>query len=108
MSIQFSFKVAGTSFRKKEANAFVKDLATHEVGPTIYLEREPDNEHDTFAIKVMTEDNKHIGYVPSGDCGLAPCICAIVELTELTITCEVLDAKEGKYPRIFVEVTVSP
>ena len=37
--------------------------ATHEIGDTFTLEREPDNFYDRNAVKIM-KGNKHFGYIP--------------------------------------------
>ena len=45
--------------------AFAKQyVAALEPGDILHLEREPDNQHDSNAIKVLTpEDHQHIGYI---------------------------------------------
>ena len=53
-----SFYLAGIQFRPEEDT---KDLNTDQV---LKLEAEPDNQYDDQAIKVLTLDNKFIGYVP--------------------------------------------
>lgn len=51
--------VAGTGWR---------DLAEIEPGlqkgDQFILRREPENTHDTWAIKVLTGDDEHLGYIP--------------------------------------------
>jgi hypothetical protein len=51
----------GLHFRPSEVKTFVNE----EVGPgyPVTLEREPDNQYDANAIKVLADD-QHIGYVP--------------------------------------------
>ena len=34
------------------------------IGDSLILEKEPDNKSDPFAIKVMTQKNQMIGYIP--------------------------------------------
>lgn len=55
-----SFAVKGLQYRDEEAQEAAEDL---EEGDTLLLEREPENEHDSYAVKVLTTDNHHIGYV---------------------------------------------
>lgn len=52
-------QVAGVSYRCN-----VDDLRMIETGDPLFLEREPDNQHDRNAIKVL-HDGSHIGYVPA-------------------------------------------
>ena len=51
--------IAGTAYR---------DLSTIEpvlrAGDELILRREPDNDHDTLAIQILTADSAYLGYVP--------------------------------------------
>lgn len=51
--------IAGTSWRNLTG---VYD--TLHIGDELIMRREPDNAHDTLAIKVLTRDEIHIGYIP--------------------------------------------
>lgn len=55
------FRIAGIYYRTREEIERVRQL--HE-GDKVYLIKEPTNIFDANAIKVMTLDNYHIGYVP--------------------------------------------
>lgn len=48
--------IAGGSFRKD-------DFMKLEEGTILHLEKEPTNQHDAFAIKLLMEDGSHVGYV---------------------------------------------
>ncbi len=54
------FKVKGLWYRRAEEKSAAYRL---EMGDLLVLKEEPDNVYDPFAIKVMTEDGFHIGYV---------------------------------------------
>lgn len=67
------FPLVGLSFRPKEAKDFVKTLG---VGDRLYLQRDPDNEYDPNAIKVVNRTSRiiedqtehtylHLGFVPA-------------------------------------------
>lgn len=55
------FEVAGLTHRSPEAIDRAGELS---YGETVYLVKEPDNPYDEGAIKIMTDDDIHIGYVP--------------------------------------------
>lgn len=55
-----SFKIKGLQYREEDEQEAAYGL---EEGDSLELEEEPDNEYDPFAIKVMTEEGYHIGYV---------------------------------------------
>ena len=56
-----NFSVKGTSFRNKSDIAAARYL---EHGDTLILQKEPDNPVDPNAVKVLTINGAHIGYVP--------------------------------------------
>ena len=62
----------GLWFRSDEEKAAAFAL---EPGDPVTLEREPDNEFDPNAIKVLTGDS-HIGYI---DAGAAALLCSLLE-----------------------------
>ncbi len=57
MTIEFLIK--GAHFRGKDIKQLVEAL---DIGTLLTIEREPDNEHDEYACKVLYEDI-HVGYV---------------------------------------------
>lgn len=59
-AISISFAVKGLQYRDEEAIDAAYEL---EEGELLKLEEEPDNEYDPFAVKVLTIDGHHIGYV---------------------------------------------
>lgn len=74
--LAFDVLVQGTEYRRPDVEDFIRGvLATQKASPegeySVLLERDPDNEFDEFAIKVIghweTGHNKgrrHIGFVP--------------------------------------------
>lgn len=58
--LTISFAVKGLQYRDEEAQDAAYSL---EEGDDLVLEKEPDNEYDKNAIKVLTIDGYHIGYV---------------------------------------------
>lgn len=60
-----SFALKGLNYRNEEEQAAAEDL---EEGDELILEAEPANKYDPFAIKVLTTDGFHIGYVEATKC----------------------------------------
>lgn len=56
------FRIAGTQYRSDEAIERANGLELFEL---LYLEWEKDNPQDPYAIKVLTDDGYHIGYMPA-------------------------------------------
>ena len=56
------FVVAGTQYRSDEAIERANGLEFQE---KLFLEWEKDNPHDPYAVKVLTDDGYHIGYMPA-------------------------------------------
>ena len=54
------FEVAGIRYRDEDAQDAAYGL---EEGDYLELEEEPDNRYDPYAVKVLTTDGYHIGYV---------------------------------------------
>lgn len=52
--------VKGLEYRKEQARAALQNANT---GDAVQLVKEPDNEHDRFAVKVYYNDI-HVGYIP--------------------------------------------
>lgn len=57
---EFTAKLVGTHFRDGNAKAFVSAM---ERGQLLDLEREPTNQYDVNAVKVITSTGLHLGYV---------------------------------------------
>jgi hypothetical protein len=58
--------IAGTSFRDPIARQYAKIMPD---GTLLKVEAEPTNAHDPLAVKVLTPDNMHLGYVPRESSG---------------------------------------
>lgn len=58
--MKLTLAIVGTKFRGPEIIALVNSLST---GTPLFLEPEPENTFDPGAVKVLTEDGTHIGYV---------------------------------------------
>jgi hypothetical protein len=58
--MKLTLALVGTKFRGPEIIALVNSLST---GTPLSLEPEPTNKFDSSAVKVITEDGTHIGYV---------------------------------------------
>ena len=56
------FVVAGTQYRSDEAIERANGLEFQE---KLFLEWEKGNPHDPYAVKVLTDDGYHIGYMPA-------------------------------------------
>lgn len=56
------FVVAGSQYRSDEAIERANGLEFQE---KLFLEWEKDNPHDPYAVKVLTDDGYHIGYMPA-------------------------------------------
>ena len=68
--------IAGVQFRPAACQAAARNLAADE---PLTLEREPNNKHDSNAIKIMSTSGLHLGYVPRHIAkGIAPEIDAMI------------------------------
>lgn len=77
---EFLTDLVGVNFRPSEAKNRVRDLA---IGEEVFLLREPTNQYDANAIRVLTSDDHFIGYIDSksGDAGeISPYLDAEPEL----------------------------
>ena len=84
-------KVAGTSFRDTNKTYLTK-LAQMKHGryPKAKLVRQPDNEHDTNAIKVIVGRNNFVGFVPRENAArVAELMDAGVTITAEVLSCEI-------------------
>lgn len=61
-------KVVGTHFRTTTEKAAIAALSGTDADG--YLEAEPTNEHDRYAVKVCTMEGVHCGYIPATCSGL--------------------------------------
>lgn len=93
-------RVVGMHFRGGGA----KDVAAAlEPGDTVRLEREPDNGHDAYAIKVFVED-MHIGYIERGQAAwISPLIDEGGVATARVTGHE--EVKRNVHPLLSIEVT---
>ncbi len=58
------FYVAGSRHYLGCNGELCDDSLLLEVGENLYLEREPENEFDKYAVKIMKAGGRHIGYLP--------------------------------------------
>lgn len=106
-------RVVGMHFRDKETGTTrCKDYAAAlQPGDTLKLEREPTNEFDIFAIKVITPERNgepgfHLGYIEKG---AARWIATDMD-EGMEFTCTVRDLlrdKNNVYPRVDIEEVVA-
>lgn len=69
-------KIVGSSFRQEHEKAAYQALAQ---GDRLAFEMEPANPADAFAVKVLTEEGVHVGYIPKEMSG---CLYAFAALRE--------------------------
>lgn len=62
---QFSEKVAGISYSNPDGSSRAEIAKSCSYGQKLKLVREPDNDRDPNAIKVLTENDEQIGYLSS-------------------------------------------
>lgn len=65
LKVGYSFTIKGIYYRTENE---IKRAQQIKMNDSLFLEFEPDNIYDSNAIKVLTEDKIHIGYVPSKSC----------------------------------------
>ena len=58
--MKITFTLVGASFR---TSADREQLRTAEIGDTVELEADPDNEYDAHAVRVLLNEH-HIGFIP--------------------------------------------
>jgi len=97
-------RIVGTHYRGSRTKEIV---SLFEVGTEVELEREPENEYDLFAIKVMF-GGEHIGYVNRDvSAWIAPEIDDRIEIGEELDPAEVVAFEEGNhvtYPVISIPI----
>lgn len=59
--MQIICDLVGANFRPPESREAVKNLS---IGDILPLERDPSNPYDTFAIKVISPEGDHLGFIP--------------------------------------------
>ena len=64
---QFSVTVAGITFTNVDGSSRSKIAASCSYGQKLLLIREPNNIHDSNAVKVLTEDERQLGYLSPHD-----------------------------------------
>jgi len=57
------FNIAGIYYRENKDQVY-SELSFLELGDEFTLEPEPENKHDEYAIKVLSQYRTHFGYVP--------------------------------------------
>jgi hypothetical protein len=101
-------RVVGMHFRGEHAKTYAAAL---QPGDSLLLEREPDNEYDVFAIKVITPERNgepgfHLGYIEKG---AARWIATDMD-EGMEFTCTVRDVlieNNNHYPRVYIEEIVA-
>ncbi len=88
--------LAGANFRPSEARARCKELA---IGEILSLETDPENEHDSSAVKVIADEH-FIGFIPKAD---NSAIFAALERGE-DLICEVVGFESSIKPML--EITL--
>lgn len=98
-NILSDFTVAGTYYRTLEDINRAENL---QIGEELILEKEPTNEFDVNAIKVVTNDSYHIGYIPKYLCRM---------FNEILVGCEyrvlvnkIVNGQNAPYVHIKVEI----
>ena len=68
---RFKTSLVGVSFANADGSSRQQLLQELQPGASLELRREPENEHDRFAIAVHRADGRQLGYLPGGDQRLA-------------------------------------
>lgn len=89
--LAISFAVKGLQYRDEDAQDAAHELDVNDV---LELEEEPDNEYDLYALKVLTVDGEHIGYVEATKSK------RITENLDKLIECKV--KKISEYDELFI------
>lgn len=58
---------------------------------TLYLQREPDNSHDSNAIQVITSDGAQVGYIPRK---ISTWLAGWLDTVDTRITCDIVELRE--------------
>lgn len=98
--LRFVFKVAGTTFRQEAVEKIANELSNGKQ-PYVKLEKEPTNQYDPNAIKVIA-DNEFIGYVPKSE---AEKVHAILDDSENAVIINTLRRTGSAYQNIGFLVT---
>lgn len=93
------FTIAGTYYRTQEEIFCAENL---QIGEELVLEKEPTNEFDKNAIKVLTEDGYHIGYIPKELCRMFNDILVGCEYRVLVN--KIVNASSAPYVHVKVEI----
>lgn len=93
------FTIAGTYYRTQEEIFCAENL---QIGEELVLEKEPTNEFDKNAIKVLTEDGYHIGYIPKKLCRMFNDILVGCEYRVLVN--KIVNASSAPYVHVKVEI----
>lgn len=95
---EFFSEVVGMHFRERDGIP-AKAIVANFIPPvTLQLEREPDNRFDSFAVKVIYQ-NQHIGYIEASTaCFLAPWLDEGHNYS--CIVDSLLERKNNLYPQV--------
>ena len=100
MSLSQTTPLRGASFRPDHAKQLVLALS---MGDKLELERDPDNQYDQYAIKIMTQD-EHIGFVAKE---IAVALAPEMDAEGATWEAEVVGFNNPLTPVVYIQVTNS-
>lgn len=98
-SILSDFTITGTYYRTLEEISRAENL---KIGEELILIKEPTNKFDGNAIKVVTKDNYHIGYIPENLCRMFNEILVGYEYRVLVN--KIVNAPNAPYVHVKVEI----
>jgi hypothetical protein len=98
-NILSDISIVGTFYRTPEEISRAEGLR---IGEELVLVKEPENNFDKNAIKVMTKDNYHIGYIPKNLCRMFNDI--LIGCTYRVFVSEIRMAPNAPYIYIKVEI----
>lgn len=91
--------ISGTYYRNLDEIFRAEDL---QIGEELFLVKEPRNDFDKNALRVMTNDNYHIGYIPKNLCRIFN--EALLECEYHVFVSEVRKGSNAPYIHIKVEI----
>lgn len=88
----------GASFRPAEVKDLIRNL---DIDDVLTLERDPDNQYDPYAIKLLNDDGIFLGFVAKEQAAeLAP----LLDLEEATVTAVVVDTTNELKPILEINI----
>ncbi|MBN1689146.1 MAG: HIRAN domain-containing protein [Candidatus Omnitrophica bacterium] len=93
------FFIAGFQFHEGMNSGVFKTLKE---GEALVLRREPDNQHDSLAIAIFTQDEHKLGYVPRA-CNYSPALVADQDV-RLCAGIAAVDQKAKPWERVLVSL----